>query len=117
MPNGSGIAMDFIIFQIGDGSNWYTILNWGDDVADTDSNMNISIFGGNETDNRNFTSPPNSDYLYPFNGTPANPATGIVFDLDGFVPNGNYPYFRIISPMGGDVDGGCEIDAVTVLRP
>lgn len=117
LPNGSGIAMDFIIVQIGDGSNWYTIFNWGNNVADTNSNMNIDVFGGKENDNRNFTTPPNSNYLYPFDsGTPEKPATGIVFQLDNFVPNGTYPYFRIISPVDGDIDGGCEIDAIEVLR-
>jgi hypothetical protein len=24
--------MDHVIVQIGDGSNWYTILNWGDGI-------------------------------------------------------------------------------------
>ena len=116
MPNESGIAMDFIIVEIGDGTNWYTIFNWGNNIADTDSNMNIDVAGGQENDNRDFTTPPNSDYLYPFNsGTLENPATGIVFQLDGFVPNGTYPYFRITSPAGGDIDGGCEVDAVAVL--
>ena len=116
MPNDSGIAMDFIVVEIGDGTNWYTIFNWGNNIADTDSNMNINVFGGQENDNRNFTTPPSSNYMYPFDsGTPDNPATGVVFQLDNFVPNGTYPYFRITSPAGGDVDGGCEVDAVAVL--
>jgi uncharacterized repeat protein (TIGR01451 family) len=115
-PNGSGIAMDLLILQISDGSNWYTVFNWGDNVADTNSNLDISLFGGPERDNRNFTTPPESDALYPFNsGTEANPSTGIVFDLDGVVPAGTYPYIRIISPAGGDSDGGCEIDGFFIL--
>lgn len=117
LPNGSGVAMDVMIFQIGDGASWYTVFTWGDNIADTNSNLDISVVGGQENDNRDFTYVPISDILYPFNsGTDANPATGIVFELDGVVPNGAYPYFRIISPAAGDVDGGCEIDAVTVLQ-
>jgi uncharacterized repeat protein (TIGR01451 family) len=116
LPNNYGIAMDLIILQIGDGNNWYTIFNWGDNLPDTNSNLDISVIGGLETDNRNFTTPPNSDLLYPFNsGTPSNPATGIVIELDGVVPNGTYYYIRIISPVSGDMDGGCEIDAIVIL--
>lgn len=115
LPNGTGIAMDWIILQVSDGTNWYTIFNWGDNVADTNSNLNISVLGGQEMDNRDFTNIPQSDVLYPFNsGTLANPATGIVIDLDGVVPGGSYPYLRILSPMG-DSDGGTEVDAVSVL--
>ena len=115
LPNGSGIAMDLIVVQVSDGSNWYTIFNWGDNAPDTNSNLNIAVLGGSETDNRDFTSIPASDILYPFNsGTDANPSTGVVFELDGVVPNGTYPYIRFIA-SAGDVDGGAEIDAVTIL--
>jgi hypothetical protein len=121
LPNGSGIAMDVMIFQIGDGTNWYTVFNWGNNQADTNSNLNINDpnVGGAENDNRDFTYIPASDILYPFNsGTDTQPATGIVIDVDALgslVPKGTYPYFRIISPTSGDVDGGCEIDAVATL--
>jgi uncharacterized repeat protein (TIGR01451 family) len=116
LKNGSGIAMDLITLQISDGNNWYTVFNWGDNLADTNSNMNIGVLGGSETDNRAFTSPPASDVLYPFGtGTTANPATGIVIELDNVVPAGTYPYFRISSPAGGDMDGGCEIDAIVIV--
>jgi uncharacterized repeat protein (TIGR01451 family) len=116
LPNGTGIAMDIVIVQISDGFNWYTILNWGDNIPNTNTNLDISITGGSEIDNRDFTTPPNSDILYPFNsGTLANPATGVVIELDGIVPNGIYPYIRIISPVGGDVDGGCEVDAIVIF--
>jgi hypothetical protein len=116
LPNGTGIAMDLVILQISDGLNWYTILHWGDDLPDTNTNLDISIVGGSETDNRNFTTPPDSNILYPFNsGTLESPATGIVIELDGVVPSGVYPYIRIISPAGGDMDGGCEVDAIVIF--
>lgn len=115
LPNGSGIAVDMITLQISDGSSWYTIFNWGDNIPDTNTNLDINIIGGIERDNRALTTIPASDVLYPFNsGTDANPATGIVIELDGVVPNGIYPYFRILSPAG-DMDGGCEIDAIVIL--
>ena len=115
LANGSGIAMDLITLQIGDGSNWYTVFNWGDNVPDRNTNLDIGVLGGIERDNRAFDTIPESDILYPFNsGTDASPATGIVIDLDGVVPNGTYLYFRVLSP-GGDMDGGCEIDAIAVL--
>ena len=117
LPNGTGIAMDLIQLEISDGYNWYTVLNWGDNIPDTNSNMNIGdpLIGGVENDNRGFTTIPNSDVLYPFGtGTLASPATGVVMELDGFVPNGIYYYIRITSPAGG-LDGGCEVDAITVL--
>lgn len=120
LPNGSGVAMDLVILEIGDGTRWYTIFNWGDNLPDTNTNMDISVLGGQETDNRDFTTSPNSDILYPFGtGTPENPATGIVIELDGVVPPGTYPYIRISSPAGGaagsDMDGGCEIDAIVIV--
>jgi uncharacterized repeat protein (TIGR01451 family) len=116
MPYGSGIAIDMIQLQIGDGTNWYTVFYWGDQAADTNSNLNIGSLGGSETDNRDFTTAPSSDILYPFgSGTVANPATGVVIELDNFVPPGTYPYFRILSPAGGDMDGASEIDAISVL--
>lgn len=120
LPNGSGIEMDLVTLQVSDGYNWYTILNWGDNLPDTNTNIDISALGGIENDNRDFTTPPKSDVLYPFGtGTIKNPATGIVIELDGVVPAGAYPYIRIISPVSGavssDMDGGCEIDAIVIL--
>lgn len=114
MLNGKGIAMDIVALEIGDGNNWYTIFYWGDDVADTNSNMDISILGGQETDNRDFTSLPAANVLY--NGT------GVAIELDGVVPPGTYPYIRIISPLTADypygvnLDGVCEVDAFVILN-
>jgi hypothetical protein len=111
LPIGSGIGMDWTILQIGDGVNWYTVFYWGDGNADTNSNLDISTIGGSEDDNRDFSTPPASDILYSSGGF----NTGIVMDVDGAgVPNGTYPYFRFIAPSG-DLDGGTEIDAITIL--
>lgn len=113
LANGAGIAMDLVALEIGDGNNWYTVFYWGDDVADTNSNMNIGVIGGTETDNRDFSTLPDASVLY--NGT------GVTIELDGVVPPGTYPYFRILSPptasypSGLDTDGGCEVDAIVIL--
>ena len=116
LANGTGIAMDYVILEISDGYNWYTILNWGDNIGDTNTNLDINVIGGKEIDNRAFTTIPASDVLYPFGtGTSENPATGVVMELDGFVPNGVYYYIRITSPGGGDMDGGCEVDGIEIL--
>lgn len=112
-PNGAGIAMDIVGLEVGDGNNWYRIFYWGDEAADTNSNMDISVIGGSENDNRDFTSPP-PGFLY--NGT------GVLIQLDGVVPPGTYPYIRIISPpapgysSGTNIDGGCELDAIAILN-
>ncbi len=106
LPNGTGIAMDYVIVQISDGYNWYTIFNWGDNNADTNSNLNLNVIGGIENDNRDFTTAPASDILYN--------STGVLIDVDGIVPPGTYPYIRIISPSPDDGDG-CEVDAIVTL--
>ncbi len=105
LPNGSGcpgegIMMDWVILQVGDGTNWYTVLNWGDGVVD--ANANIASVGLPESDSRSIC----SANLYN--------ATGVALDLDTLVPPGTYPYIRIIAPTG-DGDGVVEVDAITPL--
>ncbi|MGE5377494.1 MAG: hypothetical protein ACM3XO_20740 [Bacteroidota bacterium] len=114
LPIGTGIGMDWTLIQIGDGTNWYNVFYWGDGIPDTNSNLNINVIGGAEDDNRDFTTQPASDVLYPFNTAPGAANSGIAMELDGVVPKGTYPYIRIVAPTG-DLDGGTEIDAVSVL--
>ena len=104
--NGSGVMMDFVLIQISDGDNWYTVFNWGDNAANTNSNLNINVIGGVESDNRDFTTPPASDIL--------SNSTGVLIDVDSIVPPGTYPYIRIISPAPDNGDG-CEVDAIVIL--
>jgi hypothetical protein len=105
-PAGNGIFLDWMIVQIGDGTNWYTVFNWGDNIADTNSNMDFNILPNpqvpEETDQRTI---PNSA-LYP--------PTGIAIDVDAIVPPGTYTQIRFVAPPG-DADGQTEIDAVEVL--
>lgn len=111
LPNGTGIAMDLVILELGDGNNWYPIFNWGNNAPDTNSNLDISKLGGVENDNRDFTTQPASDIL--FN------STGVLIDVDSMVQPGTYPYIRLTAPTtstaGNDSDGGCEVDAIVIL--
>jgi len=100
LPNGCGIAMDWVEIQVGDGSNWYTAFYWGDGIVD--ANSNLASLGLPETDGRSICSVD----LYG--------ATGVAIELDGVVPAGSYPYVKILAPPG-DADGVVEVDAVTPL--
>jgi len=92
--------------EISDGTNWYTIFNWGNNVADTNTNMDFNILSNpqvpEEPDQRDI---PTAE-LYNL--------TGIAIDLDSIVPPGAYPYIRFIAPPG-DIDNHMEIDAIQVL--
>lgn len=104
LPAGSGILMDQVTLQIGDGNNWYTILNWGDNNADTNTNININSIGGVEDDNRDIA----SGLLYS--------ATGVAIDLDTLaIPPGTYSYIRITTPAGDSGADGADIDAIESL--
>jgi hypothetical protein len=105
-----GIWMDAVILQLGDGRNWYTILNWGDNNVDTNASMNMSTVGASaEVDNLVVPAP----FMYDL--------TGVALELDGVVPNGTYKYIRVISPPAPQ-DGpaptapdGVEIDAFYIV--
>jgi len=113
MQNFPGIHMDWIVLSVSqDGHTWYTIFNWGDEIADTNSTLNINgALGGNEDDNRLI----DAIHLYP-SGTYGD--TGIAINVDVIVnagaPMGTYNYLRIYSPMGG-IDTTCDIDAIQIL--
>ena len=105
-PGGTGIFLDWVIIEIGDGTNWYTVFNWGNNIADTNSNMDFNILPNpqvpEETDQRDIP----TSALY--NGT------GIAIDVDAIAPPGTYAYIRFTAPAG-DSDGQMEIDALEVL--
>ena len=109
-----GILMDAVILQVGDGSNWYTILNWGNGSPDTNTNISIPLSSNptgdctGEPDNCEI----DASLLY----TSAGYSTGITINVDGVVPNGTYPYIRIFSPPNPpDTDGMVEVDAIEIL--
>jgi uncharacterized repeat protein (TIGR01451 family) len=94
---GSGILMDWVIIEISDGHNWYTVLNWGN--GSPDNNTNISGFSP-EIDNQAIP------YSALHNGT------GITIDIDSIVGTapGPFLYIRITAPADGD--DGVAIDGV-----
>jgi hypothetical protein len=116
IPNGSGIWIDWMVVEISDGSNWYTVFYWGNNIADTNSNMNfnapltITIPDPQEVDQRDIA----SIDLYPFNPVTPPYNTGIAIDVDAIVPAGTYSYIRFYAPPG-DADGQAEIDAIQIL--
>jgi hypothetical protein len=105
-PNGSGIWLDWVIVEISDGNNWYTIFNWGDNIADTNSNMNFNILSNPQV-------PPEPDQRDIPSAELYN-STGIAIDVDAIVPGGTYSYIRFTAPTG-DVDNKMEIDAIEIL--
>jgi hypothetical protein len=118
LPMGSGIWLDWVIVEISDGNNWYTVFNWGNNIADSNSNMNFNILSypvmtpfppPEEPDQRDIP----SAELYPF------PGTGVAIDLDGVVPPGSYSFIRFTCPASidgvADTDGKMEIDSIVAL--
>jgi len=111
--NAGEVYLDWIQIQVGDGINWYTVFYWGNEIADTNSNMNFNTLlppvnsplpPPNEPDQRHIQA---ADLT-------AFPPSGVTIDLDGYAPPGTYPYLRIIAPAG-DSDGHLEIDAILPL--
>jgi hypothetical protein len=106
LPAGSGILLDWVIIEIGDGNNWYTIFNWGDNNPDANTDVGAYIQSNpqvpQEPDQRNI---PSSALIY---------STGVAIDVDSVVPPGTYSYIRLYAPTG-DVDGQLEVDALEVL--
>jgi hypothetical protein len=105
-PAGSGIWLDWVIIEIGDGNSWYTIFHWGDNIADTNTNMDFNRLSNPQT-------PPEPDQRDILSAELYN-STGIAIDIDSIVPPGTYSYIRYTAP-GADVDGQTEIDAIEIL--
>ena len=102
-PTGANrIDMDQVAIEISqDGSTWLPVFNWGDNVADTNSNLDISgPLGGAETDNRTITSGL-------INGS------GIGIDIYSLGLTGSYSYLRFIAPNNGGGDG-FDIDSIEI---
>jgi hypothetical protein len=102
------IHMDWIIIQIsetGASGTWYTVFNWGDYVADNNTNV-----AGFTPEDDNLPIPMASLY-----GIPPAPKTGIAIDVDSLgIPAGTYGWLRLFVPVGGAGDGA-DVDAIEVL--
>jgi len=114
-PSGTdpGILLDWVIIQLGDGNNWYTIFNWYNNVADTNTNMDFNLLAI-PTDPP-IPPPDEPDQRVIPSGEMYN-VSGIVINVDPVVPPGTYPYIRFIAPTG-DSDGQLEIDAIFICPP
>jgi hypothetical protein len=118
------VAMDQISIGISnsaDGSSYYQVFNWGDNIPDTNTNVDTAtlppdpgcVLGAPECDNR--TIPTTS--LYPGASGP-DPSTGVLIDVDtapSAPPPGTYNYLVIISPLGGAPDAA-QVDSVVVAE-
>jgi uncharacterized repeat protein (TIGR01451 family) len=110
-PMFEGIWLDWMVVEIGDGSNWYRVFYWGDNVRDTNTNVDYVILTVPVT-------PPDPEEVdqRPVATGDLYGGTGIAIDIDSIVPPGTYTYIRFYAPTG-DVDGGAEIDALEILPP
>jgi uncharacterized repeat protein (TIGR01451 family) len=98
------ISLDQVIISIGDGTNWYEVYNWGDNIIDNNASPPGST---SETDNFSIS----TSLLY---GAPYQ--TGILIDADGgngSPPPGTYQIIRVTAPTG-DADGGLGFDTIGV---
>lgn len=106
-----GIYLDVVRIEISDGTDTYTVFEWGD--GNDDLNTNIGALSLPETDNR----PIAASDLYP---PPAG--SGVAIDVDHAtlngglgIPPGTYTQI-IITPLDGPGDdGNCGIDGIEVL--
>jgi uncharacterized repeat protein (TIGR01451 family) len=99
-----GIDMDQVILEIGDGTTWYSILNWGDTVPDIATNIAVPLPAPNPT---TCALEPDNCFI---DASFLDLGTGITIDLDSpslGIPAGTYPFIRIRVVMGGSlgIDG------------
>ncbi len=111
------IFLDLVTIEIAEdpAGPWYPVFIWGDNIADTNTNLMRSSptypDTGEASDNAIIQTPP-------LVGPPGQ-EFGVAIDVDnsptgGPIPAGNYRYIRLFSPLAGENDGP-EIDALEVL--
>ena len=117
-PVNPGVLLDWVRIEIGDGTNWYTVFYWGDEIRDTNTNMDYTLLANPVA--APFP-PPNEPDQRIIPATEMYNGTGVAIDLDNipvppFVqpPAGTYPYLRIIAPPS-DTDGQLEIDGLVAF--
>jgi hypothetical protein len=107
-PDMGNIALDWVRIEVGTSPTgpWQMVFDWGDTVADSNSNIYQEGYGDPSEPNDwpiPLTSPP----LY--RSTQYGIASGIAIDLDAVVTPGTYGYVRVI---GG---GTAEVDSIEIL--
>jgi hypothetical protein len=97
--------MDVVILQVGDGTNWYTVLNWGDGVPSNNGDIPSTACTG-EPD----TCPIDISLL-----AINSPYPGVTINL-GPLAGTSISYIRIFSPAAPpDSGNGVSIDAIQVF--
>jgi len=117
---GGNIMLDHVILgisQLMDGSVYYEVFNWGDNIRDTNTNVDTNTL---PPDPACVASPPECDNrVIPTTALHPNPGgTGILIDVDNAPsapPVGSYDYIVIISPNSGDMDTA-QVDAIEVIE-
>jgi hypothetical protein len=110
-PITGGIQLDWVVVEISeDGTTWYEVFDWGDNITDTNTNV-ASYAAGGELDNEFI---PSSD-LWP-GGLPSGTNTGIAIDINIISPppGSQYRYVRFSCPTGGG--DGAQVDAIERLN-
>ena len=109
-----GILFDNVIVELStDGGSWTQVLNWGNNLDDTNTNMSLSIIG----DGGNPSNPEYDDRPIPYAELYNN--TGITIDIDSLGLSGSYPWIRFYCPTiaEGNTDDLCDIDAIQPYYP
>jgi hypothetical protein len=119
IPGNNEIQLDRVTIKIGDGQNWYTIFNWGDGTADTNTSVSIPLpftapytDCSGEPDNCPITSNAGSP-----TGTPLTNNSGIQINIDGLgIPAGTYNYVQMIFPaIGSPGDGTMGFEGFEII--
>ena len=103
---GTDVDMDQVILSISsDGSTYYVVFNWGDGVAD--DNSNVGDVAGSENDNQSI----------PY--TELHNNTGILVDVDNAPSNppvGTYQWLAIQAPTPSSGNDGADVDSIEVTE-
>lgn len=105
------LQVDAVILQVGDGSNWYTVFNWGNGSADANTDASVPLpVPPNPTD---CSGEPDQCVI---DSSLLTNSPGITINVNA-LPPGSYPYIRIISPPNPPDTGnnGVNVDAIAVL--
>jgi hypothetical protein len=109
------VQMDQIIIAIShnaDGSDYYEVFNWGDNIPDTNTNIDPAL----QPENDNAPIQTSDLYTDPVTGI----STGILIDVDtapSAPPEGTYNYLVIICPLNILSPDPAQVDSVVVIPP
>jgi hypothetical protein len=113
-PNPPGIHLDWVVVEVSDdGFTWQQVLNWGNNITDT--NTNVAPFNFNEGPP---PGPPPTGELdneqIPSGALWSNTGVAIDISIIGPPPGSQYRYVRFGCPAGGADDA--QVDAIQRLH-